>query len=50
MERDPFLEKIFESPERVARLHVLFTLGYIIFIAFVIIGLIAMILYYMDII
>jgi len=50
MERDPFLEKLFESPEKVARLHLLYTVGYIIFIAFVIIGLIAVILYYMEII
>ncbi|UCH89714.1 MAG: hypothetical protein JSV49_03435 [Thermoplasmata archaeon] len=44
VERDPFLEKLFESPERVAKLHVIFTAGYILFIIFVIIGLIAVIL------
>jgi type III secretory pathway component EscR len=50
MERDPFLEKLYESPDRVAKLHMLFTIGYIIFITFVVIGLIAVILFYMDII
>lgn len=50
MEKDPFLEKMFESPERVAKMHVMFTIGYIMFICFMVIGLIVVFLLYFDII
>ena len=48
MEKDPFLEKLFESPDRVAKLHVAFTVAYILFIVFVVIGLLFVILKYLG--
>ena len=48
MEEDPLIEHLKDSPERVAKLHVYFTIAYIMFLVFVVVGLIAVILFYFD--
>jgi hypothetical protein len=48
MEKDPLLEKLFESPERVAKLHIIITVAYIMFIVFAVIGLAAVIFKYLG--
>jgi len=49
MDDDPLLKHLKENPDRLAKLHVMFTIGYILFLIFVVIGLIAVILFYLGI-
>jgi hypothetical protein len=50
MEDDPLIEHMKSSPEKIAKLHVFFTIAYIMFLVFVVVGLIAVILFYFDMI